>query len=162
MGLFGNRRPRPLVDDTLPGSAWISASSSAYSRTVSAYYGSPETMASGGEKTLRSGDVGVALFYFAKSIDMLHTAYGFSNMQDRTPGPQDAPIIDGYLDALLAVKQRKPDAPLAEPIRETTHRLRSISTTAEGVGIDAGRYRQALDMMANVVPEVPVDDILWY
>jgi hypothetical protein len=118
------------VDDSLADGPWLQASESAYRTTISAFYGSPETMASGGQQRERCGDAGVALFFYQKSIDMLHSAYGFSNMQSRRPSPQDTPILDGFVRSLGTTLSAHPDASVSDSIREVTHRLRSISTTA--------------------------------
>lgn len=60
-----------------------------------------------------SCDVGVALCFYRKSIDMLHTAYGFSEMRSRQPSTKDAAIIDGFCTTLAQTLSERPGAPVA-------------------------------------------------
>jgi hypothetical protein len=113
MGLFGKRTPK-VVDGSLPDGPWLRASESMYKATVEPYYGSPETMAKGGEERHRQADYGTALFFYAKSIDMLHSQYGFLGMERRRPSSADAAIIDGYAESLAATLQAHPEAPIAD------------------------------------------------
>ena len=165
MGLF-RRAPTqdplaPRVDASLPDGPWFSASEQVYRDTVDAFYGSPETMASGGDQARQRGDHGAALLFYGKSIDMLHTAYGWNAMQGRQPGPLDDQMVDGYISALASSLAAKPAAPVDDTVRETTHRLRSISTECDGAGLPSVRYRAALDRLAATAPRVRVDDIRW-
>jgi hypothetical protein len=170
MGFFRRRGPdrerppsnsrRPL-DSALTDDEWWVASASAFAETVHAYYGSPESMAQGGKNRYRDADFGVAAFFYHKSIDMLHTAYGFSNMEHREPSPADAPIVDGFCNSLSASIEGHPNAPIDEVVREVTHRLRSIATTCDRVGAPSQLYRGALEKIAQYTPNVQVDDILW-
>jgi hypothetical protein len=137
------------------------ASEAAYKREVPSYYGTPESMASGGLRHFASGDVGTAVFLSCKSIDMLHTAYGYLQMRERRPSQADEPIIDAFCAALSASLAAHPDAALDAPVREVTHRLRSISTTCEQQGLPSGIYRNGLDRLGAIAPRVRVDDILW-
>lgn len=151
----------PLVDDSLPDGRWLAASEGVYRKTIEPFYGSPETMARGGREREDDGDTGVALFFYQKSIDMLHTAYGFGQMQSRQPSPQDAPILYGFLRMLEATLSAHPDAPVGDSVREVTHRLRSISTACEGAGINSLLYREELRKIGEAAPHVPVDDVRW-
>jgi len=150
-----------VVDDSLPDGQWLQESENMFKATVEPYYGSTETMARGGDERRGLGDYGTALFFYAKSIDMLHTAYGFSGMQRRRPSPADTPVIDGYTESLAMVMGHHPDAPITNCVRDVTHRLRSISTECDRLGLPSNVYRSALDLIAQIAPHVPVDDVLW-
>src|SRR5262249_26158061 len=128
---------------------------------IEAFYGSPETMARGGEEHYIVSDYGTAMFFYAKSIDMLHTAYGFSRMELRHPSPADEPIVDGFTVALALGLRSHPDAPVDDCVREVTHRLRSISSECDRVGLPSDLYRSGLDAIAQSASHVPVDDIFW-
>jgi hypothetical protein len=160
-GTPGPAAAGPLVDPSLPDAQWFGQSEAAYKSTIEPYYGSPETMARGGDERAAQGDDGVALFFYRKSIDMLHTAYGFNQMQARQPSPQDAAILSGFCHSLEKTISDHPGASVNESIREVTHRLRSITTESERRGIDAALYRSTLDRIAGIAPAVSVDDILW-
>ena len=160
MGIFGRRGPK-TVDDSLPDAQWLAASKELFNKSIEPYYGSPETMARGGEEHYNIGNYGTAMFFFAKSIDMLHTAYGFAQMAQRRPSPADAPIVEGFTVALALALRSHPEAPVAECVREVTHRLRSISTACDQLGLPSGLYRSGLDSMAQAAPHVPVDDVFW-
>lgn len=160
MGLFGKRSPK-VVDDSLPDAQWLRESENMYRAMIEPYYGSPETMARGAEDRRFLADYGTALFFYAKSIDMLHTAYGFAGMQQRRPSQADTPMVEGYVETLGFVMERHPEAPVADCVREVTHRLRSISTECDRAGLPSRLYRSGLDSMARIAPHVPVDDIFW-
>jgi hypothetical protein len=160
VGIFGGRSPK-IVDDSLPDGEWLAVSKQLFEKSIEPYYGSPETMARGGEEHYKNGNHGTAMFFFAKSIDMLHTAYGFSQMAKRRPSPADAPIVEGFTVVLALALRSHPEAPVAECVREVTHRLRSISTECDQLGLPSDLYRNALDSMARSAPHVPVDDVFW-
>lgn len=157
MGLF-SRAPK-VVDNSLPDDQWLRASEDMFRATIEPYYGSPETMARGGEERYRLYDYGTAMFFYAKSIDMLHTA--FSHMAQRQPSPADLPIVDGFASSLGLALHAHPQAPVADSVREVTHRLRSISSECDRVGIPSQLYRNGLDSLSQTAPHVPVDDIFW-
>ena len=160
MGLFGKRSPK-VVDASLPDVQWLRESEDMYRATIEPYYGSPETMARGAEDRRFLADYGTALFFYAKSIDMLHTAYGFAGMEQRRPSQVDTPIVEGYAETLGFVMELHPDAPIADCVREVTHRLRSISTECDRAGLPSDLYRIGLNAIARTAPHVPVDDIFW-
>lgn len=165
MGFFSKRTgaasaPAP-IDPNLSDPEWLSASRSAFEQSVNSYYGTPETMASGGLKALDNGRPGVALFFFQKSLDILHTLYGFSDMQTRTPSSADGALVDYYLAALIQTRGLRPDVDLADSVREVTHRLRSISNECKNRGFAPNIYLSGLDALAQRAPEVNVDDVLW-
>jgi hypothetical protein len=155
----GGRGPR--VDQTLDDGPWYAASIAEYERTVGSHYGSPETMAGGGFKAAHAGDSGVAMQFFRKSIDMLHSAHGFNQMSTRQPSPSDGEIVDGFCAALEQSLRDHPSAPVDEAVREVTHRLRSITTTCEQAGMPSEPYQLGLDRLAVAAPAVQTDDIRW-
>jgi hypothetical protein len=140
---------------------WLTESQRLFESTVSSYYGSPDTMARGGRDAEDAGNYGTATCFYRKAIDMLHTAYGFGQMQQRRPSESDAWIIDGYCRSLAGARGRHPSAFFDESVREVTHRLRSISTQCEGLGLDPRLYRAGLDRLALVAPDIRVDDVFW-
>ena len=160
-GLRPSSSGTPLVDDSLPDAQWLAASEQVYKETIESHYGSPESMAAGGQQRESHGDVGAAMYFYVKSIDMLHTAYGFNQMQSRQPSRADALIVDGFCGVLEATLSRHPGSPVAEPVREVTHRLRSISTSCKAVGVDPAIYLRALERIARATPDVRIDDVLW-
>jgi hypothetical protein len=165
MSLFRSKAGRPMaavkVDPDLPDGAWWQASEEMYRERVEGFYGSPETIASGGEEHYLSGDFGTAVFFYAKAIDMLHTAYGFAEMARRQPSAADLTIVDGFCNSLGAAIDLHPAAPVDERVREVTHRLRSISSECDRVGLSSVLYRQGLGQIAAYAPDVPTDDVLW-
>ena len=112
------------VDDSLPDGEWLAGSEALFNQTVKQHYGSPETMAQGATQNYDVANYGTAMFFFRKSIDMLHSAYGFSQMQSRSPSPADEWIIDGFIDSLGKSLAAHPAAPVDGAVREVTHRLR--------------------------------------
>lgn len=162
--LFGGSAAQgggPRVDPSLEDGPWYAASVAEYERTVDSYYGSPETMAGGGSKAAAAGDSGVAMQFFRKSIDMLHTAYGFNQMSTRRPSSADSAFIDGFCAALEKSLVEHPGAPVDEHVREVTHRLRSISTACEQAGMSSAPYVTGLERLAVAAPAVPTDDVRW-
>ena len=151
----------PRVDPSLDDGSWYAASVAEYERTVDPYYGSPETMAGGGVKAAAAGDSGVAMQFFRKSIDMLHTAYGFSQMSGRRPSSADSVIIDGFCDAVEKSLAAHPGAPVDEHVREVTHRLRSISAECDQAGMSSAPYRTGLERLAAAAPAVSTDGVRW-
>lgn len=160
MGLFKKKPPLgPIV--AASDSEWWRRSNQRYEETVGSWYGSPETLAAGGNERMANGDVGTASFFYRKSIDLLHTHYGFLSMDQRRPSGNDQPLIDRYLRALDTSLAEHPGAPVDESVREVTHRLRSIASTCELTGLPSGLYRSALDRLAVTAPAVDVSDIFW-
>ena len=168
MGLFrkqdaglSSSLPPAVVDPALPDQAWLAASEQLFKERVGEFFGSPETMATGGREHYGNQDFGTAMFFFAKSIDMLHSAYGFGQMQDRRPSVADLAMVDGFASSLGTALQMHPDAAVDECVREVTHRLRSIATECDRAGLPSTMYRNGLDSIASAAPDVPTDDINW-
>ncbi len=148
------------IDNRLPDDEWLARSEARYREMVQHRWGSCETVAQGGVDRYGHGDFGAALFFFQKSIDMLHSQYLFGQMRSRQPSPADAWIVDGYTSALGASLQLHPAAPVDVSVREVTHRLRTIATECERMGLPAQLYRGALALMAVYAPHVKLDDVL--
>lgn len=137
------------IDVSLPDGQWLTASEQAFKDRVEPYYGTPETMAEGGREHYGRADFGVALFFYRKAVDMLHTAYGYSNMESRQPSPADAWIVDGFCNSLGASVQAHPQAPVAEVAGEMVGRLGAIAADCDRVGIPAKLYRDAQDTVTS-------------
>lgn len=169
MGLF-NKRPKtpPNYDDpALDDAAWLDAGDDRYRAAVSNHYGSPDTIAAGGDQRSRQGDVAAALYFYEKAIDTLHSIYvcGFDDTGpsgwSRQPSHQDLDIIDRYLDTLRQVRDRRPGAPIQNTVREVTHRLRTISTEFDRHGIGSQTVRQRLTTLGEIAPDVDVSSVYW-
>lgn len=161
MALFGRKREHFEDDPNLPDDQWLAAGRRRYDDLIGNHYGSPETIAAGGTRREDLGDIAASLFFYQKAIDLLHTLYVSSAMGSRQPGDRDRPIIDGYLETLADVRARRSGAPVADSVREVTHRLRTISSACQNAGLDAILYVAALDRLGRDNPDVNVDDVLW-
>jgi hypothetical protein len=163
VGIFGKSKGAPSgsVDPALPDGEWLLASEALFRQRIDDFYGSPETMARGGEEHQGLSDHGTAMFFYAKSIDMLHTAYGFAEMAQRQPSAADLPIVNGFTTSLRSALDSHPEAPVVDCVREVTHRLRSISSECDRVGLPSDLYRSGLESLARSAPHVPVDDVRW-
>lgn len=164
MGLW-NRKARdgfePAQDAVLPDSDWLAQGERRYDRLINNWYGSPETIARGGEERVERGDLAAALHFFRKSIDLLQTNYCFSEMTQRRPSPADSRMIDGFLGVLSMIRSRRPGVRVDGVVTEVTHRLRTITTACEDRGIDASRYRNALNELGRLDPDTNVDGVFW-
>lgn len=151
-----------VIDDSnLSDPEWLHAGYQRYERLIPRHYGSPETIAAGGDERRQSGDLATALFFFQKAIDLLHTHYDYLEMKQRRPSEADSPIIDDYVAALSEVRRVRPQAAVAASVKEATHRLRTISTTCRGAGLDPGQYLSALDRLAQIAPDVDSSGFFW-
>jgi hypothetical protein len=153
--------PLEPVDQSLTDEEWLRRSEGRFTATADQFYGSPESLAEGGKDRYDHQDFGTAIFYYQKSIDLLHTDYLYMQMKDRQPSLGDAWIVNGYLSALGASLSLHPDAPVNDSVREVTHRLRTISSACERTGATPALYLNALAQLADAAPSVKVDDVLW-
>jgi hypothetical protein len=151
----------PHPHDTLSDADWVASGRRRYEALVERHYGSPETIAVGGEHRERAGDVAAALFFYQKAIDLLHTLYDFSGMATRLPSEHDWPLIRSYLHALGQVRRLRPAAPVAASVTEVTHRLRTISTACREADMDPGPYLRGLDELSLLAPDVDVSGVYW-
>lgn len=146
---------------TVSSGNWLAEGESRFSDDVKAHFGSPESIAAGGMLALERDDVASALFFFQKAVDLLQTLYVSSRMRSRRPSRRDSAVIDLYLRALREVRAIDPDADVGASVREVTHRLRTISTACQDVGVDPSRYLDALTELGKVAPDVDVRTVLW-
>jgi hypothetical protein len=173
MGIFSRRKgERPehgssslassdLVDPALPDVAWFQASERVYDGTWRDHLGSPETFAAAGRIHYGNQNFAVALLFYRKAIDLMHSIYITSGMSSRQPSARDLPIIDDFISSLDATLEQHPESPVDESVREVTHRLRTISTACERAGLPAELYLNALEAIGAAAPRVNVKDILW-
>jgi hypothetical protein len=173
MGIFSKRKgDRPergssslasseLVDSTLPDGEWFHASEQVYDGTWRNHLGSPETFAAAGRIHHGQQNFAVALLFYRKAIDLMHSIYITNGMSPRQPSARDLPITDGFISSLGATLEQHPESPVDESVREVTHRLRTISTACERAGLSAELYLNALEAVGATAPRVNVDDILW-
>lgn len=170
MGFFNFKKRKPStgsaseaidpIDHSLPDDEWLARSKARFEQMVKNYYGSCETIGQGGQECYGYGDFGTALFFYQKSIDVLHSMYLFGQMRNRQPSPADAWIVNGYTSSLGASLEMHPAAPVSDSVREVTHRLRTIASACEQVGLPSQLYREALKLMAQYAPHVKLDDVL--
>lgn len=159
-------RSTPVFDElepianSLQDGEWLAHSEARYKEMVQHRWGSCETVGEGGRERYGHGDFGTALFFYQKSIDMLHTNYLFNQMRSRQPSAADAWIVDGYTSALGASLAKHPAAPVDSSVREASLRLRTIASACERVGLPSQLYRDALDQIAIYAPHVKLDDVL--
>lgn len=170
MGIFSTRKnigqgesivPLARVDTSMPDSEWFAASLRVYEDTWRSRAGSPETFAQAGREHYDAQNVAVAMLFFRKAIDLMHTLYTFSGMASRRPSAADSPIVSGFVGSLKAVLEEHPAAPVAESVREVTHRLRTIASACKRSDIPADLYLSALQQIGAATPDVDVDDIIW-
>lgn len=153
----------PAVDD----SSWLVAGEDRYKSLISNHYGSPDTIAAGGDRRLAAGDVASALFFYQKAIDTLHSIYvcGFNDTGPaswrRQPSERDLAIADRYLGTLREVRAVRPGAPVSSSVTEVTHRMRTISTQFKRYGLGGGQYIARLEELARIAPDVDVSGVFW-
>lgn len=159
----GAGRTLPALPDVshLTDHEWWALGSRRYEEHWKEHVGSPETFAECARNCYGQQDFSTAACFFRKAIDLLHTQYLFGAMERRRPSPADAWIVDGYVSAIGASRQLHPQADVAESVREVTHRLRTISTACQRVGLPDQLYRGALNDLVNVAPDIDVSDVLW-
>jgi hypothetical protein len=169
MGIFKrtSRTADNYNDPALDDRAWLHAGQGRYDSLVSRHYGSPDTIAAGGDQRARADDPATALFFYQKAIDTLHSIYvcGFNDTGPsswrRQPSPRDESIVERYLMTLATVRTRRPSAPVAASVREVTHRLRTISTQFRRYGLDAAPYLAQLGELGKLAPDVDVSGVFW-
>jgi hypothetical protein len=152
--------PLSLVEQALPDDEWFALSGEEYERTWRDYLGSPETFAEAGSTHYSHQNFGVALLFFRKAIDLMHTLYT-GGMSRRQPSPQDFAITSGFISSLGATLAIHPVASVDVSVREVTHRLRTISSACKRAGLPAELYLNSLQEIASASPNVRIDDILW-
>lgn len=168
MGLFRRTKSTENFDDPLlDDQQWLCAGQTRYDRLISNHYGSPDTIAHGGDLRKKVGDTASALFFYQKAIDTMHSIYvcGFNDTGpgswSRRPSPADLLIVDGYLQSLQSVRTGRPGAQVAASVKEVTHRLRTISTAFERWGLDGEPWKQRLAVLGATAPDIDVSDVFW-
>ena len=169
MGLFrrATREPANFNDPLLDDSAWLSAGDARFGQLVRNHYGSPDTIAAGGDQRVQLQDPSAALFFYQKAIDTLHSIYvcGFNDTGPgswgRQPSGRDSTIVDRYLSTLRNVRSLRPGAPVKGSVVEVTHRLRTISSQFKRYGLDPTPYLTRLDTLAEIAPDVDVSGVFW-
>jgi hypothetical protein len=161
------REPENFNDPLLDDASWLRAGESRYETLVSSHYGSPDTIAAGGLQRSQLGDPAASLFFFQKSIDTLHSIYvaGFGDPSpagwSRQPSSRDLGIVDAYLHTLGQVRALRPGAPIKDSVVEVTHRLRTIASTFERYGLDGTAYRDRLNTLGQLAPDIDVSGVFW-
>jgi hypothetical protein len=156
------------MSDPSPNDAeWLSAGEARFHQLISNHYGSPDTIAAGGDERMAQDDPASGLYFYQKSIDTLHSIY-VCNFNDpgpgswsRQPSGQDNSILDRYVSALRTVRQRRPAAPVGASVTEVTHRLRTISSRFEMYGLDPTHYFNTLGVLGDIAPDVDVSGVFW-
>lgn len=169
MGLFKRivKEEANYDDPALDDASWLMAGEDRYKSLVANHYGSPDTIAVGGDQRVAVGDLASALFFYQKAIDTLHSIYvcGFNDTGPaswrRQPSGRDLAIVDRYLGTLREVRAIRSGAPVRNSVIEVTHRMRTISTQFKRYGIGAGQYLGRLDELAVIAPDVDVSGIFW-
>lgn len=164
MGIFSKRKAEgsdrgrsagahlERVDPSLPDAQWFAVSQDIYDRAWRRHLGSPETFADAGSEHYGNQNFGVAMLFFCKAIDLLHTLYLSSGMSTRQPAARDLAITSGFISSLGASLSLHPAAPAADSVREVTHRLRTISSVCKRAGVPAELYLNALREIAIAAP----------
>lgn len=171
MPIFRRRRPTSasrtattsaldMVEPSLPDDEWFTVSEEVYGQTWRDHTGSPESFAEAGSDHYGHQNFGVALLFFRKAIDLMHTLYT-GGMSRRQPSPRDFSTTSQFVSSLGATLALHPAASVDESVREVTHRLRTISSACKRAGLPAELYLNALQEIASASPNVRVDDILW-
>jgi hypothetical protein len=96
-----------------------------------------------------------------KGVDRLHDFYVFERFRNRQPSEADAPIVGCLLDSLRLLRERDSQCDVRDGVVEATHRLRTISTATDGIGGNSALYRQGLDGLAALAPDVDVSGVFW-
>jgi hypothetical protein len=169
MGLFrkANREPANYNDSLLDDASWLRAGEARYELLISNHYGSPDTIAAGGDQRIQQNDPAAALFFYQKAIDTLHSIYvtGFNetgpSSWSRQPSPRDHAIIERFLATLRTVRTQRPGAPVKASVTEVTHRLRTISSQFKRYGLDPSFYLSRLDTLGEIAPDVDVSEVFW-
>lgn len=153
-------------DPALTDAEWLGSGRSRYESLVSKHYGSPDTIADGGDQRMQLNDLAAALFFYQKAIDTLHSIYlgfgdGGPSSWGRQPSSRDHLIMDRYLSALRTVRELRPGASVQSSVREVTHRMRTISSQFKRFGLDSSPYLGRLDDLGRIASDVDVSDVFW-
>ncbi len=98
------------AEEPADDSAWIRAAHGRFDAGKSRFFGSPDTMRDGGAVAEQAGDLGAALFFYAKAVDIAHTWVGSKPGQRSLE--DDVSLFDVYATALERVHAARPGADL--------------------------------------------------
>jgi hypothetical protein len=157
VGLFSRTPKVPIAppnfnDPTVGDAQWLADGESRYSEQVKRHFGSPDTIAAGGDGCRAQNDNAAALYFYAKAIDTLHSIYacgGSSATWNRQPSGRDITIIDRYLETLATIKAIRPLASPARSLKEVNHRVSTISSSLQQNGLDATPYLRRLESLGS-------------
>jgi hypothetical protein len=108
MGIFKRAPKAPPTDNE-----WLGAGEDKARIQRSSYFGSPETMRAGGEKSIAKGDVACGFFMIAKAIEI-------AEIMDGPNGPKvrglalDEELFRRYMEVAREIRHHHPEADLAE------------------------------------------------
>lgn len=102
----------------------------------------PDELAEEAQLAYGTSDFARAMEGFATAIDKLHTMYMVASpgSRIRSPGPQDQPILDGFVNSVGAGLSM--DLPLDRTLTEKT--LNYLGQIAVEAGSEADRYNKAV------------------
>lgn len=134
----------PGADDA----AWWSHAQRQYEDHWRRFAGGPDTFADGAHGFYLSSEFGVAALMYQKAIDVLHTLYCISGLDQRQPSAKDMAITDGYLNSVGASLSLHPGAPMGDSVAEVAHRLEDVRVACKSAGLPVDPYRTALKRLA--------------
>ena len=167
MGLFDRRQriEENFNDPLIPDNEWLAAGESRFNSLLSRHYGSPDTIADGGDQRRNMGDLTAALHFYAKAIDTLDSIYVCAGEEpdswSREPSAEDIGIVDRYIATLRQIRDARPAALPNRSVLEVTGRIRRISSKFRRHGLNSAEYVRRLDDLAAVAPEVDVSGLYW-
>lgn len=168
MGLFRRAKQEENFDDPLlDDGQWLRGGEDRYDRLISNHYGSPDTIAHGGDLRKQRDDYSAALYFYQKAVDTMHSIYVCGSNDrgpgswSRRPGPADMSIVDRYIQTLQWARTSHPNAPLSVSVKEVTHRLRTISTAFGRWGLNPEPWQQRLALLGATTPDIDVSDVFW-
>jgi hypothetical protein len=121
----------------------------------------PEKVAQQAQNAYRTQQWFESFGLYVKAVDKLHDFYVYEQFKNRQPSPGDAWIVEGVSASLGVTRELVPDAPIAEGVREVTHRLRTIVTAVGKAGGNPTLYQHTLDEVGRLTPDIDVSDIFW-
>jgi len=95
------------------------------------------------------------------AVGRLHDVYVLEQFRNRQPSAADKPIISALTYSLRALRGNDARRDVSDDVRGATHRLRTISTAADTAGLDSSLYREGLQRLAQVAPDVDVSNVPW-
>jgi hypothetical protein len=148
MAFFSKRPTEPPTDQ-----GWLAAGHQRFERTKGRHFGSPETMAAGGDQAIGKGDLAAAVFFYAKAIDIAQT-WSFGTYAGERSVGQDERIFQAYANALEDVKAGHPRADLYgrwnnESGETTLHMMYGVALEQDRRGRPVGELVKLLKRAVN-------------